>query len=167
VELSPAEIDLHRILVAHDFSPDSELALKYGCALAEEFEAELHLLHVLNTAGREEPELAWAQPSADCAYTLLASKLQRALPKEAFLWCNVINAVRYGKAHGEVLAYAKEHQIELICIGASGRNWKRLIFGSTVDRVLREAPCPVLVARPIRHRELAGSQLQLETTTAQ
>jgi nucleotide-binding universal stress UspA family protein len=40
--------ELNRSLVAHDFSADSELALKYGVSLAQEYQAELHLLHVLS-----------------------------------------------------------------------------------------------------------------------
>ncbi|HLA10944.1 MAG TPA: universal stress protein [Pyrinomonadaceae bacterium] len=154
VALSTGEIDLHRVLVAHDFSPDSELALKYGCSLAQEYQAEVHLLHVLDSAGHLEPELAWSALSSSSAYTFVASKLQRATPKEASLWCNVVNSVRSGKTYEEVLAYAKEHEIDLICMGASGSGWSLgKLFGSNVDRVLRQSPCPVLVARPTRYAE--------------
>ncbi len=151
VGLSTEDIDLHRILVAQDFSPDSELALKYGCSLAEEYQAELHILHVLDRPIREEPELAWSASSDGSAYTVAATRIQQLVPKEAFLWCNIINAVRIGKAYEEVLAYAEEHEIDLICMGASGsdRNLSKL-FGSNVDRVLRHAPCPVLVLRPTK-----------------
>lgn len=146
------EIDLNRVLIAHDFSRDSELALKYGCSVAQEYQAELHLLSVIdNTAGQSEPELAWSTSDTGTAYAFVASRLQRAFPKEATLWCNVINSVRYGKPYEQVLAYAKEHEIELICMGASGSDWSLgKLFGSNVDRVLRQAPCPVLVARPTK-----------------
>jgi nucleotide-binding universal stress UspA family protein len=151
VGLSTGEIDLHRVLVAHDFSTDSELALNYGLSLAQEYQVEVHLLHVLATAGQEEPELAWSASSSGSAYTFVSRKLQQAIPKEAFLWCNCVNAVRYGKASDEIVAYAKEHEIDLICIGASGSDWSLgKLFGSNVDRVLRQAPCPVLIARPIK-----------------
>jgi nucleotide-binding universal stress UspA family protein len=151
VGLSTEEIDLRRILVAHDFSSDSELALNYGCSLAQEYEAEVHLLNVLDSAGHLEPELAWSTASGS-ADTVVASKLQRAIPKEAFLWCHVVSAVRYGKPHEELLAYAKEQEIDLICMGASGSGWSLgKLFGSTVDRVLRQVSCPVLVCRPVKH----------------
>jgi nucleotide-binding universal stress UspA family protein len=146
------EIDLHRILIAHDFSPDSELALKYGCSLAQEYQAELHLLNVLDTTAQAEPELAWSTKDSGTAYSFVASRLQRAFPKEATLWCNILNSVRYGKPYEQVLAYAKEHKIELICMGASGSDWSLgKLLGSNVDRVLRQAPCPVLVARPPKY----------------
>lgn len=151
VGLSTEEIDLHRILIAHDFSSDSELALDYGCSLAQEYQAKAHLLHVLDDAGHLEPELAWST-GAGTAYTAVANKLQRTIQKEAYLWCEVVNVVRNGKAHEEILAYAKEHEIDLICMGASGSGWSLgKLFGSTVDRVLRQAPCPVLVCRPVKH----------------
>jgi nucleotide-binding universal stress UspA family protein len=59
--------------------------------------------------------------------------------------------VRCGKTHEEVLVYVKEHEIDLICIGGSGTHFVLgVFFGSNVDRVLRKAPCPVLVARPVK-----------------
>ena len=159
VGLSTEEIDLQRILVAHDFSSDSELALNYGCSLAQEYQAEVHLLNALDSAEHLEPELAWSTPSAS-SYTVVANRLQRAVPKEAFLWCQIVNVVRCGKAHEAILAYAKEHEIDLICLGASGTGWTlQKLFGSTVDRILRQAPCPVLVCRPVR---LSDSSLDKE-----
>src|SRR6185369_4257389 len=67
------EIDLHRILIAHDFSPDSKLALSYGCSLAQEYQAELHLLNVLDTTAQAEPELAWSTKDSGTAYSFVAS----------------------------------------------------------------------------------------------
>ena len=162
VSFSTGEIDLRRVLIAHDFSTDSELALKYGGSLAQEYQAEVHLLHVLDSSGYQEPQLARSASSSGSACKLFASKLQRAIPEEAFLWCNVVSAVRSGKVHEEVLAYAKEQAIDLICMGASGSDWKlSKLFGSNVDRVLRHAPCPVLVARPIRTAELTTGKVTL------
>jgi Universal stress protein family len=47
------------------------------------------------------------------------------------------------------LLYAEEEKIDLICMGTHGAGFgMRALFGSNVDRVLRQAPCPVLIARP-------------------
>lgn len=151
VSFSTGEIDLNRILVAHDFSADSELALKYGVSLAQEYQAELHLLHVLGKEEHDEPEVAWAQAGSKSGYKNAALQLQAAIPKDAFLWCTVVNAVSSGNAYQEVLTYAQEHEIDLICMGASGtRSLLGVLFGSNTNRVLRQAPCPVLVARPTK-----------------
>ncbi len=154
VGLSTGEIDLQRILVAYDFSSDAELALNYGASLAQEYQAELHLLNVLTEAEPSEPELAWTRPVNESAYPAAARKLQRAIPRETFLWCPVTNAVRFGRPYREVLAYAEEHSVDLICMGAGGARFTvGALLGSNVDRVLRQAPCPVLVTRPIKRAE--------------
>jgi nucleotide-binding universal stress UspA family protein len=157
VGLSTGEIDLRRVLVAHDFSKDSELALNYGVSLAQEYQAEIHVLHALRSAGRDEPELAWS--SGGSPYSFAAQRLQRAISKEVYLWCNVVNVMRYGGVYQEVLTYAKEHEIDLICMGARGRDRSLgKLFGSNVDRVLRQAPCPVLVARSITRDDAKNRQ---------
>ena len=151
VGLSTGEINLHRVLVAHDFSSDSELALNAGLSLAQEYRADIHLLHVITEKEEEEPEVAWSRVGLQSLYKTAAHRLQRAVPKEVFLWCNFVNAVRCGRPADEILAYAKEHEIDLICMGASGAGFTLgKVFGSTVDRVLRHAPCPVFVARPFK-----------------
>ena len=147
VSMSSGQIVLNRVLIAHDFSRDSETAMNFGISLAQEHQAEVHLMHVLPTSGHVEPELAWSSATNSSAYTFTARKLQETLPKEVNLWCKFVNVVRCGKVHEEILNYAKEHEIDLICIGGSGSDWTiEKLLGSNVDRVLRETPCPVLVA---------------------
>ncbi|HJP91950.1 MAG TPA: universal stress protein [Pyrinomonadaceae bacterium] len=144
-------IDLKRILVAHDFSDYSELALNYGLALAQEHQAELHLLHVLPPRSTSEPEIAWYPIQGDSAYHTAAQRLHRAVPAEVHLWCKIKNAVSEGHPYREILNYAEQNEIDLISVGAHGAGFgMRALFGSNVDRVLRQAPCPVLVARPLR-----------------
>jgi nucleotide-binding universal stress UspA family protein len=151
VGLSTCEIDLHRVLVAHDFSPDSELALGSGLSFAQRHQADVHLLHVITEQEEEEPEVTWSHVGLQSLYKMGAHQLHEAVPKEVFLWCNLVTAVRCGHPASEILAYAKEHEIDLICMGASGAGFSLdKLFGSTVDRVLRRAPCPVLVSRPMK-----------------
>jgi nucleotide-binding universal stress UspA family protein len=150
VGLSTSEIDLQRVLVACDFSPDSNLALNYAISLAQEYQAEVHLLHVISKERQDDPEVAWTQVGVESLYKDVARRLQQAVPKEAFLWCHVVNVVRCGRPADEILAYAKEKEIDVVCMGASGAGFRLgTLLGSTVDRVLRRAPCPVFVARPI------------------
>jgi nucleotide-binding universal stress UspA family protein len=155
VSFSAGDIDLNRILVAHDFSAPSEAALKYGVSLAQEYQAELHLIHVLSSEEANEPEIAWADAGSKSSYKSAALQLQSAVPKEASLWCKVVNVVSCGKTYEQVLTYAKEHEIDLICMGASGARFiLGVLLGSNSGRVLRQAPCPVLVARPAKTRTL-------------
>ena len=141
---------LRRMLVAHDFSDYSELALQYALSLAQEHQAELHLLHVLDPPLLKEPELAWSSITVEGSYHKAARLLQQAVPAEAHLWCTVKTAVRWGKPYTETLAYSKEHGMDLICMGAHGLGFGlHTLIGSNVDRVLRQSSCPVLVVRPL------------------
>ena len=144
-------LEFKKLLVASDFSSDSELALHYGLSLAQEYQSELHLLHVLTDSKTSKDELAWTSQSAEGPYHVAARQLHRSVPAETHLWCDVTHVVREGKAHREIVSYAVEQEINLILIGAHGQGFKLgTLFGSNTDRVLRESPCPVLVVRPLK-----------------
>lgn len=144
-------VDLKRVLVAYDFSDYSELALQYGLSIAQEHQAELHLLHVLPPRSVNEPEIAWYPVQGESAYHTAACRLQRVVPAEVHLWSDVKTVVSEGNPYREILHYAEKNEIDLIGVGAHGAGFgMRALFGSNVDRVLRQAPCPVLVARPLK-----------------
>jgi nucleotide-binding universal stress UspA family protein len=148
---SGTTIDLKRILVAYDFSDYSELALKSALSFAQEYQSELHLLHVLPPFTLNESEISWYPLGREGAYHQAARRLQRVAPAEAYLWCEIKHAVSEGQPYREILDYAEKRQIDLICLGAHGSGFgMRTLFGSNVDRVLRQAPCPVLVTRPLK-----------------
>ena len=145
------QIELKRVLVAYDFSDFAELALNYGLSLAQEHQAELHLIHVLPPRSVSEPEIAWSPGNGESPYHKAARRLQRVVPPEVHLWCEIKSVVGEGHPYREILSYAEKNQIDLICLGAHGVGFgMRALFGSNVDRVLRQAPCPVLVARPLK-----------------
>ena len=143
------DLELKRVLVAFDDSPGSHLALRYGLSLVQEYQAELHLLQVLPIEAQLSAATVASFPITTESLTeTVALKLQDVVPEEAYLWCQVKQAAREGHPYKEVLDYAAENDIDLICMGASGVGSRiQQIFGSTVDRVLRHAPCPVLIAR--------------------
>jgi len=143
--------EFKKMLIASDFSSDSELALRYGLSLAQEYRSELHLLHVLTDSKPGDEDIAWTSDGAEGPYHDAARQLHQSVPAEAHLWCEVKHAVREGRAYREIVSYAVEEEINLICIGAHGQGYKLgHLFGSNADRVLRESPCPVLVVRPLK-----------------
>ena len=91
---STGAISLRRVLVAYDFSPHSELALRHGLMLAGLHQAELHLLHVLAPQPYQDPEIRWVGTDADTQYHEAARRLQQSVPAEAHLWSNVTRAVQ-------------------------------------------------------------------------
>lgn len=152
---SPADgrTAFERVLVAYDFSTESELALAYGLTLAQEYRAELHLVHVLPRQGRAAaPELALMPSNVENALY----RLDLAVPAGAGQQGSVIRAVRHGHPYREILAYAEENNLDLICMGASGADFgMQALFGSNADRVIRQAQCPVLIARLLKPKILA------------
>ena len=104
--------NLKRVLVAYDFSDYSELALRYGLSIAQEHQAELHLLHVLPPRSVSEPEIAWFPAGGESPYHTAARRLQRVVPGEVHLWCDVKTAVSEGHPYREILNYAEKNEIE-------------------------------------------------------
>ena len=151
VGASAGDICLERVLVAHDFSDRSELGLQYGVLLAGRFGAELHLLHVLPESEPDAPEQAGAPGSARGSYHSSVRRLQEAVTGEADTSGKVKSLVLRGRPYEEILSYARENEIDLICMGSDGvGRGPHALFGSNVDRVLRQSSCPVIVARPFK-----------------
>jgi len=158
---SGRKIGLKKLLVAYDFSDHSELALKLGLSVAQEYQAELHLLHVLPPFTLEEPEISWYPMGKEGVYHKAARRLQKAVPDEAHLWCRIKNVICEGQPYREIIHYAQQNEIDLVCLGAQGVGFGLMtLFGSNVDRVLRQASCPVLVARPLRHIRKSANELK-------
>lgn len=146
VDSATGEAQLKKILMAYDFSNDSEVALMFALMLAEEYQSELHLLHVLPPKSMQ----SFAEFEND-EFAEMMRQLQDAVPEEAKLWCQLKTVVREGKPYREILEYADEQNVDLICMGVRGAGFgMQALFGSNVDRVLRQSSCPVLIARPLK-----------------
>jgi nucleotide-binding universal stress UspA family protein len=142
---------IERILVAYDFWDDSEIALQHALRLATEHGAEVHLLHAVPAQEADSPELSWLPLGTNGQLHRIERRLLTAVPHAAALGVRVIPHVVEGHAYREILSFAESNDIDLICLGARGRDFgARSLFGSNSDRVLRQAPCPVLVARPLK-----------------
>jgi nucleotide-binding universal stress UspA family protein len=77
--------------------------------------------------------------------------LRQTVPDDIYLWCKVSQVVKSGSPYREILSYAEEKEIDLICMGVHGAGFAmRALFGSNTDRVMRQAPCPMLIARPLK-----------------
>jgi nucleotide-binding universal stress UspA family protein len=137
------------ILCPVDFSDHSIHAVEYAVNLAEEADAELHLLHVIALP----PELQEVASSfEDVRSHVEGDRLRRLnalIPSgDASKNCTVETALREGVVHREILAAAEEQSSDLIVMGAQGRGTvEAAIFGSNTARVARAARCPVLVVR--------------------
>lgn len=151
----------HRILVGCDFSSSSALALQYGLSLAQEFESEIHLVHVIEPAVYKDllkPVKDEKDPSQEDLRKKLREKLGEMIPEEAHNWCTPEITLLAGLAHEELTKYAVVHQVDLMVLGVRGAGLVESLFvGSTTDRVVRQAPCPVLCVRSLADPAEEGS----------
>ena len=144
---------VHRILCPTDFSEFSEQSVRYGCELAETFQAELHLLNVIQDYDAVAPATGDTfAPFADWLPELRRQS-QEQLAKfpgpDAAASVPVLRTTRVGAPIDEVVKYAKEHNIDLIVQGTHGRRGiKHMLLGSVAENIVRYAPCPVLTMRP-------------------
>jgi len=126
------------ILYATDFSPDSLEASRYAVSLAQEFEARLTILHVVE--GLEPAALADERARIAKLYQLWLGKL---VPDEARLWCELELAVEFGRPAERILQVAWENHVDLIVLGARG---PRSIDFTGAECPQGDVPC--VVPRP-------------------
>lgn len=149
-------IALRRILLPTDFSPWSGHATRYACAFAEQFNAELHILHVLEEHVSVVPEfgMGLVVPERLEESRMLAEQaLDRVLEPG---WANgrqVVKVLRQGTPFVETVQYAREQEIDLIVLTTHGRTGlAHALMGSVAERIVRKSPCPVLTIRPTEHQ---------------
>jgi nucleotide-binding universal stress UspA family protein len=142
-----------RFLVPIDFSEDANQALEYAMGLASKLGARVTLLHVM-------PPPPWGGVAMDGtlphAYSLfiqhleaeVAHRMQACLERVTAGGLEGEVAVVRGVPFQESLETAKTQQVELIILGTHGRTGLQyVLMGSVAEKVVRLAPCPVLVVR--------------------
>ena len=145
-----APLRVKSILVPLDFSPPSKKALEYAVAAARQFNAKLTLLHVAEPIAT--PDFAGAFPLAmedDKVMAVAKHELESVL-KAARVPRGMVEKilVRFGRSFHEITEAARTRKADLIIISTHGyTGLKHALLGSTTERVVRHAPCPVLVVR--------------------
>ena len=158
-------IALKNILVATDFEPASETALRYGRGLARGFGAKLHLLHVT--------ENVFLRAADGYGFVGIPAGLQDEIEEagrrqtEGLLGADdreelraVALTVTGNNPAAAIVDYARAHMIDLIVLGTHGRGAVAHMFmGNVAERVVRTAPCPVLTVRSPEHEFLLPDAL--------
>jgi nucleotide-binding universal stress UspA family protein len=141
-----------RILCAIDFSECSMAALRYASSIAEEARARLLAVHVVELAPPAYDPLIG--PPIDlpgyrqACETAARERLRNVIPVALRTATALEEMVVCGKPHHEILRIAEEWRSDLIVLGVHGRTAvDRVLFGSTVEPVVRRAHCPVLTVR--------------------
>jgi len=171
------QLKFERILVGCDFSPDSQLAFDHALSLAQEFQTQLHLAHVIRPMEQIELHAAdhiplqedgytnWSRPeylelqkkavktdseNQKSLFESLKEKLSSMVPEDSRNWCTPITILLNGQPYKELVDYAEQTKMDMIVLGVHGHGLlERFLVGSTTERVISRACCPVLVVRQI------------------
>jgi nucleotide-binding universal stress UspA family protein len=148
-------IELDSVLIATDFGESSDAALTYARDLARAFGATLRILHVTEDVSAR-PAAHFYPETYEALQTHIDEaarhRLQGLLLPDEREGLHVTSIVRAAPAVAEaIVAYAREAGVHAIVVGTHGRApVSRLLMGSVAEKVVRTAPCPVLVVRDTR-----------------
>ncbi len=149
-------LTLSRVLCPTDFSEVSTKAEAYATALAEHYGASLHLLHVdppmpiMAPYGEIPVDVRLFEEQREQALADLAAAGDRARAAGV----DTTTSVRGGHPAREILTVIEEQTADLLVLGTHGRGGvEHLLLGSVAEKIVRKAPCPVMVVPPAAHPE--------------
>ena len=149
------ETTIKKVLVPIDFSDYSKSALRYAVNFAKSFSAEIILIYVVEPI-IYPPDFSMGQIAMPTINTDWDNRAKEELDKlaksENIGNGKVKTIIKTGKPFAEIIETAKEEDIDLIIIATHGHSGvEYILFGSTAEKVVRKAPCPVLTLRePIK-----------------
>jgi nucleotide-binding universal stress UspA family protein len=144
-------MQIKSILVPIDFSAPSKQALAYAAPLARQFGAKLTLMHVVEIA---TPDFAQSFSLANQKVMAVCKGQLEHVMKEQAIEPKLVEKtlVRQGRSFHEIANAASTLKVDLIILSTHGyTGLKHALLGSTTERVVRHAPCPVLVVRARKH----------------
>ena len=150
--MPPTTVCFKQMVCAIDFSESSLAALTWALSLAEEADAHLSLLHVLEVPPELRVSAVMSDENVDELHAAsraeTLARLRSLVPEAAATYCSVETATATGAAGHAILKFAADREADLIVMGAQGqRAVERLMFGSKTHDVVRGAHCPVLTVR--------------------
>jgi nucleotide-binding universal stress UspA family protein len=137
------------ILVTTDFSSGTSDALAYALSLARENQSKVTLLHVVHLIAAD-----LSNNYREKATELYYKDLEALVPPEVRKWCDVVTRVESGIPYRVILRLLEVEKVDLLVMNIHGKGMlDRALLGSTADRVVRGASCPVLMVPPMKRKQ--------------
>lgn len=134
-----------KIVVPWDFSEHSKKALDQAMDLAQSPQ-QIDVVHVTSYEANIEPAMFWHAKSEDSIRHEVKQVFLNSVPKELAKQVTFVSL--FGDPGREVTRYAKQVYAGLIIVSSHGRSGiSKILMGSVAERIVRLAPCPVLVLR--------------------
>jgi len=153
------DVKIKKLVVPTDFSDCSEEAIEYAISLARAYQAQVFLLHVM-----EPPSYALdfslTHPGVPAEVKQkLAESIKQSVEKMKKLGINAEGYFVMGVPYAEIIHAAKKHEADLIVMGTHGRTGlTHFLLGSTAERVIQQAPCPVLAVKTVMTQPLLSEK---------
>jgi nucleotide-binding universal stress UspA family protein len=143
--------DYQNIVVAFDFSEHSKQAAREARDMATQYGARLQALYVVEQEVHPAFYLKWRESIARELPQIAEEakeSLRSTLGKEGLQDLDVHVEIGDGKAHAEISKFARANEVDLIVMGTHGLSGlDRMLLGSTTERLVRIASCPVLTVK--------------------
>lgn len=144
--------EYQHVLVAFDFSEHSKEAARKAKDIASTYGARLQALHVIEQEVHPAYYYRWKESMIRDLPQIAAEakeSLQASLGEEGIEDLDIQVEIGEGKVHKEISQFAREHRVDLIVMGTHGLSGvERMLLGSTTERLVRIASCPVLTVKP-------------------
>lgn len=135
-----------RILVATDFSEGTDEAMAYGLSLAQENQSRVTLLHVIN-----DPAVDLSAAYRVQVIGTIQKQLEDMVPAETRNWCEVVTRFETGTPYRNILRTLETDEVDLVVMNIHSKGlFARALIGSTAERVVRAATCPVMLIPPMK-----------------
>jgi nucleotide-binding universal stress UspA family protein len=149
-EKSWNEPRFQKILVTTDFSEGMPDALAYAFSVAQENESQVELLHIIRDMSAD-----LSGNYRDSLINGVRKQLEDLVPAEASNWCNIVTRVDIGVPYRIILRTIEDERPDLLVMNIHGKGMlDRALLGSTAERVVRAASCPVMMIPPMKRKGL-------------
>jgi len=150
-------IMIKKILCPTDFSENSEHALKYALALATLSQAELQLFHVVEPINYPQSTELFEPVLDEVELTMkMEAAFQKQLEDQVSAlkdeYSKITGKIVMGNTFLAIIQAARDESVDIIVMGTHGRTGlAHVLIGSVAEKVVREAPCPVLTVKHPEH----------------
>lgn len=145
--------DIKTVVIPVDFSSTMEKIVEYATSVADQLTAKVHFLFVVDDF--QGYDMLLTHPSftemARDMKTKSEERMAGLVEEYSHLQAGAVGTVKTGNPAEEIVAFATEIDADMIIIGTHGvKGFERLLLGSTAEKVVKHAPCPVLTFNPFK-----------------
>lgn len=147
---------IDKVMVPIDFSETSDMLMEYAMTFVKSSRAKLYIIHIVEDFSRYSyiavPHISLDKVMEE-VYKTAEMELERYCSEKLEGKADYELILSRGDAYKEILKFSEEKGVDLILIGTHGQSGlEKVLFGSTVERVIRGSRCPVMMVNIYQHK---------------